>query len=126
MNPVIYIFMNKSLGMSAGKLAAQAAHAAVVIGLGNNNAEWLNYPHRTILIMQARDEAHMHNIAQYLKERGIKTTPIIDEGVNEIDPHVWTALATDILDKDDDNVAKSLSTFKLFRDTVRLTVEVDK
>lgn len=129
MNPVIYIFLNKSLKMSVGKAAAQAAHATVMSVIatdGTGHMEWLNSPHRTIIVLEARDEAHMKNVRAYLAERKVSSVRIIDEGVNEIDPHVWTALATCILDKDAQYVKDVMSTFKLYRDTVRVTLEVDR
>lgn len=128
-NPTIYIFVNKGLGMSAGKLAAQASHAIAMVMLKASNdrcEDWLRAPHRTILVMEARDEQHLNNIYSYLFERSIGCEKIIDEGVNEIDPHVCTAIATDVLDKDDENTKLALSTFKLYRDTIRLKVEVDR
>lgn len=120
--PTIYIFMNKSLGMGAGKLAAQAAHAIAKVPIGK---EW-DAPHRTILVMQARDENHLDKIARYLEERKVKSYSIIDEGVNEIEPHTITALATQVVDKDSPITDDIFSTFELYRDVVRLSVEVDR
>lgn len=128
-NPIMYIFMNKSLGMSAGKLAAQSAHAANV-SMANQDEKtqklWLSGMHKTILIMEARDQTHLDNIHRYLQERGFKSHMIIDEGVNEIDPHVPTALASDVLYKDDLNVMKAFSTFKLYRDVVTVNLEINR
>lgn len=123
MNPVIYIFINKGLGMSVGKIAAQAAHAAAQVNVETN---WLDSAHRTILIMEARDEAHLRNIEEYLNDRSIDTRLVIDEGVNEIEAHVPTALTTSVLDKDDLHIKATFSTFKLYRDKVKVTLEVDK
>ena len=122
-NPTIYIFMNKSLGMSAGKLAAQAAHAAALVDTRSN---WLDNAHRTILVMQARDEAHIRSIKEYIGDRGFNSHIIIDEGVNEIDPHTVTALATDIVDRLDGHTQATFSTFELYSDTIRLSIEVDR
>lgn len=125
MNPVIYVFINKSLGMSAGKLAAQAAHAVAMIPAEYSN-DWISSPHRTILIMEARDENHIQNIEVYLSQRNVACYKIIDEGVNEIDPHVITAMATQVLNKDDTHTSMTMSTFKLYRDTIRIKLEVDR
>ena len=118
--PTIYVFMNKSLGMSAGKLAAQAAHAVALVPVGN---EWTDAAHRTMLIMQARDASHMMRIKDYLAERGVGSYMVIDEGVNEIDPHSVTALATDIVDKEIDHINQTFSTFELYRDDIKVTLE---
>lgn len=127
--PVIYIFLNKSLGMSVGKAAAQAAHAAVFATAESDESKqqlWRVNPHKTIIVLEARDENHIRNITTYLAQRGFTANTIVDEGVNEIDPHTITALSSNIVDKDDPHVAETFSTFNLYRDTVRLTIEVDK
>lgn len=129
-NPVIYVFLNKSLHMSVGKASAQTAHAVAMSFMQINDikhvAKWIASPHRTVIVLEARDEAHMRNIKDYLHERVIPTSMIIDEGVNEIDPHVPTALSTRILNKDDEFVTKALSSFSLYRDIVKTTVEFER
>lgn len=127
-NPVVYIFLNKSLHMSTGKAAAQAVHAAMEIGrvVENFPAIWTSVAQRTVIVLEARDEAHMRSIQDYLFDRGFDTHRIIDEGVNEIDPHTWTALATEVLEKDDSHVIDTFSSFKLYRDTIKVTLELEK
>lgn len=128
-NPVIYIFLNKSLGMSVGKAAAQAAHAAVFAAAESDESKqqlWRINPHKTIIVLEARDEAHIRNISTYLQQRGIHTNMIVDEGVNEIDPHTITALSSGILDKNNEHISLSFSTFKLYKDPIKFTVEVDR
>lgn len=128
-NPIIYIFLNKSLGMSVGKASAQAAHAAafsVISSSSNEEKLWQVNAHKTIIVLEARDDNHMRNIASYLEQRNIYTNMIVDEGVNEIDPHSITALSTGILDKNDENVSKSFSTFKLYRDLIELSIKVPR
>ena len=128
-NPVVYIFINKSLHMSAGKVGAQAAHAAMMGAIGSRTErrrEWLKSPHRTIIVLEARDADHIHNIEQYLFERGFGSKTIIDEGVNEIDPHVPTALTTAILDKDNELVYKTFSSFSLYKDPIKINLELDR
>lgn len=127
--PVMYIFLNKGLGMSAGKLASQAAHAAVEAYLLSDKElikDWRLGLHYTKLVMQARDAEHIGTIQEYLKERGFVSTAIIDEGLTEIEPHVVTALGVEIVDKSDPNVAATFSTFELFRDSIRLRLEIDR
>lgn len=124
MNPVVYIFINKSLHMSAGKLGAQAAHAMAHAHLTDTN--WWKKPHRTILIMEARDGEHMNSIQMYLLQREIPCNIVIDEGANEIDPHTPTALSTIVLNKDDAKIKKIMSTFKLYRDPIKVTMEVER
>lgn len=121
--PTVYIFMNKSLGMSSGKLAAQSAHAMALVDTSKN---WKTSAHRTILIMQARDDGHIRNISDYMAERGFKSFMVVDEGVNEIEPHTITALATEVVDRELEHTADTFSTFELYKDSVRITLEVDR
>ena len=128
-NPVIYIFLNKSLGMSVGKAAAQAAHATAMSFIDSTQKQrdlWKNSPHRTVIVLEARDEAHMKNIDDYLFDRDIEVQRIIDEGVNEIEPHTWTSLATPILDKNDEYITKTLSSFSLYRDVIEVNLKINK
>lgn len=129
-NPIIYVFLNKELHMSVGKASAQTAHAVAMSLIELNSslykAKWVASPQRTVIVLEARNEAHMRSIKDYLSERDIPTSMIIDEGVNEIDPHTPTALATRIMNKDADKTKLALSSFKLYRDTVNVTVGFEK
>lgn len=128
--PVIYVFLNKSLHMSVGKAVAQAAHAVAMAIVAasdkSQRVEWIESPHRYIIVLEARDEDHLHNIHPYLSERGIAAQEIYDEGANEIDPITFTALATEILDKDDEKVQLTMSTFNTYRDDIRVTLEIPR
>lgn len=126
-NPVMYIFVNKGLQMSPGKMAAQASHAAVEAYLLSDKElikDWRLGLHYTKLVMQARDESHIGTIQEYLKERGFISTAIIDEGLTEIEPHVVTALGVEIVDKNDPNVAATFSTFELYKEKIKITLEM--
>ena len=128
-NPVIYVFLNKSLHMSAGKAAAQAIHAGIYAVISEDQSKqqlWLVNPHKTVIVLEARDENHIRNISTYLKDRGYPTNTIVDEGVNEIDPHTITALSTGILNKNSSHTRDTFSTFKLYKDVVKLTLEYEK
>lgn len=118
MKPTIYIFINKSLEMSPGKVASQAVHAAFKAATLHNLNDWHSAPTQTVLIMEARDEMHIRNIGIYLRDRGVNVYPIIDEGVNEIDPHVVTAVATDVVDKGDERTQEIFSSFKTYREII--------
>jgi peptidyl-tRNA hydrolase len=115
-NPTLYIFINKSLNMSSGKVASQAAHAAAM-SMARNHTEdndlWIHNIHKTIIVLEARDEMHLRNIKDYLAERTVESVFVIDEGVNEVDHLTITALATHYMDK---NAAadKLFSGFKLY------------
>ena len=129
-NPIIYVFLNKSLHMTTGKAAAQTAHAVAMSMIGCDESlqqTWRSSPHRTVIVLEARDENHMRNIDAYIKERGdFGLSYVIDEGVNEIDEHTVTAIATKIIDKDDENTSLTFSTFKLYKDVIKINMEFEK
>lgn len=118
-NPVMYIFLNKELNMSTGKASAQVAHAVAMSLIELNStvylAKWVASPHRTVIVLEGRSEAHMRSIKDYLSERDVPTSMIIDEGVNEIAPLSITAMATRIMDKDSEKTKMIMSSFKLYK-----------
>lgn len=125
--PVVYVFLNKSLHMSVGKAAAQSAHAmaACMTELGlSEQRNWAEANARTVIVLEARDETHMKNIEQYMQDRNIAVHHVIDEGVNEIDPHVYTALVSQVLDKNSET-AEVFKQFKLYRDPVTINVRYE-
>lgn len=78
-----YAVVNLELGMSAGKAAAQVAHAVSRLGLK---------PPKVMIVLQANAE-QIHNLKAYLDENKIKNHLYIDEGVNEVPPMSATVLA---------------------------------
>lgn len=99
----MYILVNKDLGMSIGKTAAQVAHA--VARLKSKHSE-------TVIVLQATGE-QLKNLERYLDQRKIKSYLYIDEGVNEIAPYSVTVLAVEPIEYDD---------FDLFKDFELLAV----
>ncbi len=115
--------------MTTGKLAAQAAHAAVeAFRISNVEmlGKWYKGKLYKKLIMEARDDEHIRTIAAYLQQRNFKSVFIIDEGLNEVAPHSFTALGVEIVDQDDTHTRATFSSFNLYRDKVRVTLEIDK
>lgn len=130
MRPALYVFINKGLQMSAGKVAAQAVQASVGGYLSSGDeikkTWWELGGHHATYVMEARDEDHLLSIQRYLWERGFYSFLMIDEGMTEIDAITETALGVEIVDKDDPHVAATFSSFKLYKDTVRVTLEFDR
>lgn len=140
MRPCQYIFIDKSLGMSAGKMAAQAAHASVEgyrlsCGLTPHQPQedrefkepavvrnWYKGGHYMKLVMEAQDAQQLWAIQGYLAGRGFRSTLVIDEGHTEGTEFITTALATEIVDKDNSHVSETFGNFKLYRDPPRLVV----
>lgn len=107
--------------MSPGKIAAQAGHAAVeayrITPPDSNLLRlWYRSGHYKKIVLLGRDTAHMFKIRTYLSERDINTVPIIDEGVTEVEPHSFTALGCEIVDKGDPHIAGIFSSFELYKE----------
>lgn len=128
MNPVMYIFINKGLGMSPGKMAAQAAHAACLSMFDNvsyNVAEeeyirifraWWDSGHYTKLVLELPDSERMDSAERYLNDRGFNTFMVVDEGRTEDTFFQKTAMAAQLVDKNDDKVKAAFGSFKLYTD----------
>ncbi len=115
----MYIFLNKGLGMSTGKAAAQAAHAGVEAFRISDESmirHWYCGGHYTKLVMEAQDATHLFTIKEYLEARGFKTSLIIDEGMTEIPAHTATALGVEVVDRDKMHTAATFGSFKLYRE----------
>lgn len=127
--PAMYIFVNKGLGMSSGKLMSQAAHAAVEafqISREDMVEMWMLGKHYTKIVFEARNADHLKTIQKYLEDRGFASELIIDEGHTEVDPHVATALGVEIVNRSSENVQATFSSFDIWRDTVRVTLEIPR
>ncbi len=122
--PVMYIFMNKGLGLSPGKLASQVAHAAVKASDMSDKKlrdDWNKFGFYTKLIMEARNEEHLKTIQKYLEDREIKTAMIIDEGRTEIDAHQATALGVEVIDKNEKG--EIFKAFQLYKPEIEIKVK---
>jgi PTH2 family peptidyl-tRNA hydrolase len=126
-NPVMYLIANKGLGMSGGKLAAQCSHAAVRAYIGSAHGwksdidgqppyqAWLDQG-ETKIVLEARDTEHLLSAREYIERAGFKTHLVIDEGRTEVPSHSPTVLGVEVLDKDDEKVKFTFSSFKLYKD----------
>lgn len=124
MDPTMYLFLNKGAGMSTGKSAAQAGHAAVeayrltqlTLGKSALVEEWYKGGGYKKIVLEADDETHLLVIQKYIEARGFCTRLIIDEGHTEVRPHTATALGVELVDKDDEHTAATFGSFKLYKD----------
>lgn len=110
-NPILYVVLNKDLKMSAGKAAAQAVHAAMM--LQERGRCFADYPKRTVIVLEAT-ETQIRNLEEYLDIAGIFADYYIDEGVNEVDPYSITALAVEPIAAADTETRAIFAPFKLF------------
>lgn len=119
----MYSFINRGLGMTPGKIAAQAMHAAVEAFRISDPAmldAWYLGGHYCKLVMFAEDDVHLITIQKYIEERGFQTKLIIDEGRTEIRPLSITALGVEVVDRDDPHTAATFGTFKLYKENPRV------
>ncbi len=135
----MYLFANRGLGMSPGKLGAQVAHAAVEAyrlteqyeseikkwrsDQKTKLEEWLLGGHYTKLVMLAEDDVHLMVIKEYLDERGFGSKLIIDEGRTEVRRHSPTALGVRIVDRDDPHTAATFQDFLTYREEKPIEVK---
>ena len=80
------IIVNKSLGMSQGKLAAQVAHAAVCAfrkadPIKRNN--WLTHSYPKI-VLQVETMQDLFDLKEQADKKDLPTALIVDEGRTEI------------------------------------------
>lgn len=128
MKPARYIFVNKGLKMSPGKIGAQTAHAemmATMDGVSRSALDatdgdklfqhWLDTGY-TKLVMEVRDSEHLYWVERYLQEHGYLTYLVIDEGRTEIDPHSPTAMAVELVDRDSEKVQAHFQDFRTYKD----------
>lgn len=129
-SPVMYLFVNGSLNMSPGKMAAQVAHAAVRAALWTqqNNAKlgskWL-YNGECKLVMSARDENDIKRIHDYLKIKNINSHIIYDEGLTELGGTEITALGVEVVDRELEEIQNAFGHFKLYRPKVKVSLEIE-
>lgn len=119
MNPAMYIFVNTQAGMSAGKMSAQAAHAAVeAFRISRNDLieQWYLGKHYKKLVMDGGDGFTLGIIQNYLESRSFATDLILDEGRTEGTWMVPTALGVEIVDKDDPHTAATFESFKTYKE----------
>ena len=125
----MYIFLNKGLHMSVGKAAAQAAHAAVEAYKASDKhliEQWELGGHYAKYVLEADNAEHLSTISTYISKRGFLVIPIIDEGLTEVEPHSLTAIGIPIVNKLDAHTNATFSSFRLYKDSVRITLEIDK
>lgn len=128
MNPVQYIILDPSLGMSTGKAAAQAAHASqlgLLLHVDNDTREspynksivnrWMQGGHYAKVVLQSTD---LPTAERYLNDRGFKTALVIDEGRTEVDALTPTGIGTMVVDKDHGHTRATFGEFKLYADSV--------
>lgn len=113
-NPYIYILINGSLNMSAGKAAAQAVHALASLESNGSIRDFSSSLQRTVIVLEADNQQQMDNLAQYLTAARIPVGSYIDEGVNEVGAYSVTAMAVGPIWQSDEAERAILRPFKLY------------
>lgn len=117
MKAVQYILVDSKLRMPAGKLAAQAAHAAVMgyrLSTPTMIDAWLESNHYTKIVLGCDDLAVAE---RYINDRGVSTALIIDEGRTVFSGQLTpTCLGCQIVDKDNPHIAGTFGIFKLYNE----------
>jgi hypothetical protein len=119
MSLVHYIFVRKDLPL--GTLAAMVTHAA-----GESGAMW-GYqdggglpPHTTAVVLEANDEAHLGNIANYLGREGLLYEAVYESS----EPYIGQLMAIGLWPDDRAYFGTLLAHFKLLK-TCLPTIPLD-
>jgi peptidyl-tRNA hydrolase len=120
--PVLYIFANKGLGMSAPKLAGMVLQAGILSWDARSRVErdslaqaWLDSGMMKV-VLQAEDTEQLRNIEDYLTKASYRTFSVIDEGRTEVRPFSFTTMAVELVDKDAPGVQDVFGQFKTYRE----------
>lgn len=140
-----YIIVNKSLGMSAGKLAVQVSHASmafitnrlresIVSNLDEDGKEYYMCSLKiekdlmdkwiggifTKVCMEAKNDNAMNKVVKHLEENGFKEGvdfyKIVDVGTTEFNGTPhWTAIGLVPMDSNREDLKKALKGLQLFK-----------
>ena len=93
------IAVRKDLGMGAGKVAVQVAHAAIIAyraGIGIDPVEkwFLEGQHKIVLKVQ--DQAALETLERRAKEGNVPSHRVVDFGLTQIPANTWTCLGIGI------------------------------
>ena len=117
-NPTIYVIINKSLNMNPGKVAAQTAHAEAgmmsKLHLEKNavNGGWIGVNPRTVIVLEAPDQAYMERFSTYLNDLSINLLHYIY--TDESSDFYKTAMAVEPVDKFDPRIGLIFGAFKFY------------
>ena len=113
-NPILYVILNGELKMSAGKAAAQAVHAVMMLN-GNSKSDFISAYKRTVIVLEAKNSEQIKNLYSYLDtDEILDANYYIDEGKNEVDSYSVTALAIGPIEFDDWEKRQIFESFPLF------------
>jgi len=96
------IVARRDLGMTAGKLAAQAGHAVLGAVQATQKAQPATAPALMTswnaggapkIVLAAVDEEHLRLVKVAAAAAGIATACVIDAGCTQVPPGTWTCLA---------------------------------
>lgn len=82
------VIVNKNIKMSAGKIAAQVAHASLGAWLKNKNKKWLKSGMKKVVVKGQ----NLEEIQKQANKLGINSFLVSDAGLTELEPGTITAL----------------------------------
>lgn len=86
--------------MSAGKAAAQAVHAAMMMEEKYRESFTKN-TRRSVIVLEAKGREQLDGIVDYLSDAKLEFQYYIDEGINEVAPFSFTALVVEPISEED-------------------------
>ncbi|MBT3304564.1 peptidyl-tRNA hydrolase [Candidatus Woesearchaeota archaeon] len=108
------ILVRTDIKLSAGKMAAQVAHAAVNCVMKSDNdlvREWNSFGAKKV-VLKVKNDGELHKYEQAAKDAGLKTCVISDAGLTEVPAGTETCMGIGP-DKEEkiDDITSSLSVF---------------
>lgn len=110
----LVVVVRSDISLSTGKIAAQAAHAAVSCSLSalkkskKDFDEWYSEGQRKV-VLKVRSERELHELYADARNMGLTTALITDAGLTEIPPNTTTCLGIGpAVEKDIDRITGNL------------------
>lgn len=125
-NPTTYFFVNSSLKLNPGKLAAQISHAAMglageIYQSGDEETKEKFFSHsiqnpRTSIVCTCKDQDELYKIVRYFESQELWTYIYVDESGDDylLEP---TVFCTEFVEKDDPRIKAIFKHFHLYRYT---------
>lgn len=107
------ILVRQDLRLPKGKIAAQAAHAAVEAVLKSDKDTIKQWKSRGMakIVLKVKDEKELYKYNQFAKDAGLVTSVITDAGRTVVEPGTVTCCA--IGPEEDDKIDSIVSELKL-------------
>ena len=93
----LVIVARTDLGISKGKIAAQASHAAVNCALKSKKSDSKNFNNwysegQKKVVVKCKGESDLHKLQRHAREIGLISSLVVDAGLTEVPPGTITCI----------------------------------